>query len=63
MGEGAECEGRELVGVGMCSDDVGVPGVGVDSGCTLACLVTCVALVWRSVFPPCFNIYNRYLYV
>ena len=39
MGEGAEFEGRELVGTGTCSDGVGVPGVGVDSGCTLAWLV------------------------
>ena len=30
VGEGAECEGRELVGTDTCSDGVGVPGVGVD---------------------------------
>ena len=57
MGEGAECEGRELEGIGTCSDGVGVPGVGVDSySCPNPPLFACGhiwSLAAKPLLPSC----------
>ena len=57
MGEGAECEGRELAGIGTCSDGVGVPGVGVDScSCPNPPLFACGhiwSLAAKPLLPSC----------